>query len=507
MNGQEPALTQTDPKAYYLWLQGQGVPPNVAVQYVQNRFGSPQEYQQRQNKKQAGNSTNNALATTGGMIAGAIAGRFILQQGGKFLDTLTNQIVSADTVKEIVTQSPQAVANTGVQAGSAAASAGGALPNVDGNFQWETPEFQYDPSSSVTVDTPAGPQEMTGQMANNQEFLSGVNWDAVGKGTVSLMQAYQAYQAYKQKDYLGTGIYGTAAVTGGAAAASSAGVGGSTATTMGAWAPYAGAIAGVYGGYKTAEALSDMAAGSQRTRTGIVGGASSGAAIGASIGSAFPVIGTGIGAAVGGVVGGVAGAIGSWTGSSKGKAQMHRDKIREVLQENKILDENWQGTLADGTKYDFGKDGSTMKWKEIDKIAEANPNTWGAAIPLTNALATAYGWVGQKASDIAAWYNKAAVSNAGQDPEVAKQNARHFAAQQGITFDLIKSKLEQAYIDDRIDKTQYDYYLNGAKDLTNYSAKETPETYQQQANDLEARRQARIDFEREYAKQVIKNIG
>jgi hypothetical protein len=230
--------------------------------------------------------------------------------------------------------------------------------------------------------------------------------------------------------------------------------------------PGANILAGAYGGYKTAEALGDMAAGTKRTQTGVMGGAASGAAIGAGVGSIVPGIGTGIGAAIGAVVGATAGAVGSWTGSSKGKAQFMRDNIRGVLQEGGVLDDKFQGTLADGSKYDFGKDGSTLKWKNVDKIAEAQPKAWNAAVPLTDALATAYGFVGQKASDISAWYAKGAVSNAGDDANTAIKNAQHFAKQQGITLDMIKARLDEALKDNRINQNQYDYYIGGARQLT-----------------------------------------
>lgn len=166
-------------------------------------------------------------------------------------------------------------------------------------------------------------------------------------------------------------------------------------------------------------------------------------------------------------IGAAAGFAGSKAfGSKKGKAQFMRDSIRGVLKEGGILDEKYQGTLADGSKFDFGKDGKALKWKEIDKLAAANPNSWNAAVPLTDALAAAYGFVGQKASDISAWYARGAISNANNDANTAIANAQHFAQQQGITFDQVKQKLDEAIRDNRINQSQYDYYLGGARQLT-----------------------------------------
>ena len=282
------------------------------------------------------------------------------------------------------------------------------------------------------------------------------------------------------EEMVGNGLYSEAPgsmlmtpVKGGAGAAegtttveTGTGLGGETA--LGEYfIPGVGIVAGGYGGYKTAQELGNMPAGSQRTKTGAIGGAASGAATGAGVGTLIaPGIGTAIGAGIGALVGGTAGAAGSWFGSHKGKAQVMRDHIRGVLQQNNVLDENWQGTLADGSKYDFGKDGKSMKWSEIDKVSSKQPKAWNSAVPLADALAASYGFVGQKASDIAAWYAKGAVSNAKDDPFVAVKNMQHFAQQQGITFDQVKSKLDQAIADNRINQNQYDYYLNGAQQLT-----------------------------------------
>ena len=61
MNG-EPSITQTDPRAYYLWLQTQGVPPLQAAQIVQQRFPPPDPNQQA--REQANRAQSNALAQT-----------------------------------------------------------------------------------------------------------------------------------------------------------------------------------------------------------------------------------------------------------------------------------------------------------------------------------------------------------------------------------------------------------------------------------------------------------
>lgn len=71
MQGQEPALAQNDPKAYYLWLKTQGLSPLQAVQQVQERFGAPKSPEQQQ-KELADQQMKQSLAQTGGAVGGAL---------------------------------------------------------------------------------------------------------------------------------------------------------------------------------------------------------------------------------------------------------------------------------------------------------------------------------------------------------------------------------------------------------------------------------------------------
>ena len=478
MNGQEPAITQRDPRAYYYWLMQNKVPQGQAMQMVDQRFGGGKTPEQRK-REEAKASQTSGLAQTGGAVAGLIAGRFIYNKIDGWIDSATGAKTTEQVVQNAANQAGQSGAVQAAKAGGAGYAPTPALDQVmsvpqNGTVAAGQPVPQgmegvgtsAQGGTMVTVETPAGPQTLPAEAANDAGFMQSVNWDAVGTGALSLLAAYQAYKSYKSDDMVGAGISGATAASLGASALGNAGVQFAGQQTLAGAAPYLGAVAGAYQGYKTAEAMSDMAAGSKRTQTGVVGGATSGALIGGSIGSFVPVVGTGIGAAIGAAVGGLAGAVGSWTGSSKNKAQMMRDNIRGVLQEGQILDDKFQGTLADGSKYDFGKDGSTLKWSNIDTIAAETPNAWNAAVPAADALAASYGFVGQKASDIAAWYAKGAVSNAGDDPTIALQNMQHFAKQQGVTYDMIKGKLDEAMADNRINQQMYDKYLTGAAQLT-----------------------------------------
>ena len=456
---QDPQITYQDPRAYIAWLRTRGLNPIQIQEAVYSRFGPGKTPEQR--AKEAEQQQSNAqLAQTGGAIGGVVLGQEALRgfpnvkEGFNYLTTsskpTTTPVTESTTTSLPVTPTTTSVAQT-------ALSGNNVLPQGSA-----VPQGYTAVGTSADGGTIVAPAKFVNSLPTDDPgFLSTVNWNSVATGALSALAAYQAYQSYKAGDKVGAGISGATAATGAASLAGS--------QTAAAAMPYLGIAAGAYQGYKTAEMLGNSAAGSQRTQQGALGGASAGALVGGTIGSIVPVVGTTIGAGIGAVVGGAAGAIGSWTGSSKGKAQFARDNIRGILQKGNILNDKYQGTLADGTLYDFGKDGSTLKWKEIDKVAAANPNAWNSTVPLTDALSAGYGFVGQKASDISAWYAKGAVSNAGDDANVAKANARHFAAQQGITYDSIKSKLDEAIKDNRISQTQYDYYLGGARDLTSGS--------------------------------------
>lgn len=454
--------------AEYQELRRQGYSGPQAAEMVWGP-GGLQGAQQSAGKEQAKAQRTAAV----GQIAGTVGGAYVAREGynalfpgekateeaakegGGFLSRLFGPSKGAETVGQTTGQVTQGVTGGAESLGAPASSVQGMFSSQPVNNLYTPIQDANVPQGMTRINVQSGVDGSTTQavvpseVLNDKGFLDTVNWGQVGQGTVGAMQLYQAYNAYKGGDKLGAGVYGAA---GAANVASAAG-----AALPSYAVPGLNVAAGLYTGYKTAEMIGDSAAGSQRTKQGALGGA----AAGASIGSVFGPIGLGIGAAVGGL----AGAVGSWTGSSKGKAQFMRDNIRGVLQQGGVLDQQYQGSLADGTKYDFGKDGSTLKWKEIDKVAEKNPASWGAAVNLSDALAAGYGFVGQKASDIAAWYAKAAVSNANDNPEVAKQNVRHFAQQQGFTPDMIKQKLDQALADNRIKQDQYNRYMGGVNDL------------------------------------------
>jgi hypothetical protein len=417
-----------------------------------------QRQQDIQNAQMRSQSPEGQLIPVVGGVAGTVGGAYAINQ-------ITGGAKPAVAASPVQTAQPTVQATTPAQGFTQGAQTGSAAVTPAGNT---IPAGSTIPSGYTAVGTSAdgatiiAPTDqvnaLPSEALNDPSFLSTVDWGQVAQGTLTVAQVYAAYKSYKSGDKVGAGIYGASAAGNLAAMAGS--------TTAASVVPGLNVAAGVYQGWKVADYQSDAAAGRQRDVNSTAGGAMAGASVGAAFGP--------IGMAIGAFVGAAAGYAGSKFGSGKGKAQFMRDGIRAELQKGGILDENWQGTLADGSSYDFGKDGSTLKWSELDKVASENKNAWDAAVPLGDALAVGYGFVGQKASDITGWYAKAAVSNAGNDPEVAKANMRHFARQQGITYEGIKQRLDEAKADGRITEAQYNYYLGGAQQL-NEPAPQAPQ--------------------------------
>lgn len=117
MNGQEPALTQQDPRAYYLYLLSQRMPPMQAVQLVEQRFGPPKTPDQRA-REQAGQAQNNALAQT----AGTIGGLLVTQQALQGFPALSGLFGSGASTGAVTTPTLLGAQTVGGTAGSTVAT-------------------------------------------------------------------------------------------------------------------------------------------------------------------------------------------------------------------------------------------------------------------------------------------------------------------------------------------------------------------------------------------------
>lgn len=156
----------------------------------------------------------------------------------------------------------------------------------------------------------------------------------------------------------------------------------------------------------------------------------------------------------------------------KGKGQSVRDGIRTGLKEAGVLDEQGQGTLSDGSLYNFGSDGKSMSTKEFNKIIAANPTAWGTASSLADTFAVGQGFSGKALGHAAGLYSKAAISNAGDDPAKVTANMKHFMKQQGMTAQSMMSQLDKGMAENQFSRSQYDIYANNIKNV--FGAPEAP---------------------------------
>lgn len=307
--------------------------------------------------------------------------------------------------------------------------------------------------SGKPIEIPAGAQTQPDGTVVSSE---GVPIGKIVQGAAGLMMAYQGYQQYKEGDKIGGGL-GMAA--GGLYTASAANVGGATVADA---APIVG---GIYGAYT----LGNMAANSgdmHKSDTGgaTLTGATAGAGVGAAVGSVVPVVGTAVGGVVGGIVGGLYGLGAGLSASSKGERQQIRDKYRENIIKNGVplFGADYQGDLADGTKFDFGKDKFGFGTKEGD-IDLSNP-TVAKAAAYGNVLGAIQGATGKGREAIATQFLSAAKSNAGDDLNVVKQNYAHFLNKLGVK-DLATAQAALDQAKPNMSDEEYQVFSSDLKEL------------------------------------------
>lgn len=427
-------------------------------------------------KRASGNARNNAFGQIGGTVVGAVGTKYAYdalfptkEAVAEGVEASIGKAVTGGVSSAVPTTSPvtstipySTSSASGVYGGGMSMGQGGMSSAPTSSFSQnfkvldpsQMPRGTVAPEGMTAIQSNAdGTIKMIPtEAANDPQFLSNANWGAIAQGTIGAVQLYGAYKSYKAGDKPGAALGGA---SGAANIAKAAGADLGTSVV-----PGLNIATGLYTGYKVAQSTASSPAGNQRNKQSALGGAAAGASLGAGVGSIVPGVGTIIGAGIGAVIGAAVGGLGSVFGSKKGAAQVQRDGVRKFLYNANVWDKKGQGTLADGSAYDFGKDGKSMKWSEIDKLEAANPALWSTAVEASRLLTANYGLIGKKGDNINAWYAKAAISNAKDDPETVKANVRHLLGQQGFTIDTVKQKIEEANANNKLSKLEYDMYMN-----------------------------------------------
>jgi len=276
---------------------------------------------------------------------------------------------------------------------------------------------------------------------------------SAGASTGSALASPQVLGIYRE----GSTALGSAA---GTIPTETGGMFGNLGGSIGKALPYLGAAAGAYGFY---DLLSNADYKGDYGRRGLQGAAS-----GAAIGSVVPVVGT----VIGGLLGGAAGLIAGFAGSGKSRHQVARDEWRRQFQENGLLDEDFQFTLADGRKYDLGRDGGGWNIKgsdgktykgafEVDFTDPRAGYAAGAVNPLMDILTQggySNGEVEAAATPAASFINM--LADGAQDVQYVNQNARNLYEKMGLNQESMFQAINQLAESGKISKEQQLAYHN-----------------------------------------------
>ena len=227
----EPAAAKDSPRAYYLFLRSQGIPPLQAVQKVEERFGPPKTEEEK-----ARSAQRNALAQQGGGIAGLLLTSEIMRGfpnlGGAFKPSGTPDTTSTPTTPT----------------GDVSATPTGDVSSNAGNVN--TPPATEVGSVTMPDGSPGTLMSDGGKIGQNGEII---NPDGTSGGSIKgqalgglqvvggAAQAYNGYKQYQSGEKLG----GAANVAGGAfnvAAGTQTILNGGTAGSLAQYAPVAGTV-------------------------------------------------------------------------------------------------------------------------------------------------------------------------------------------------------------------------------------------------------------------------
>jgi hypothetical protein len=444
--------TQSEAVAKYYENLKRGMNPNDA--YADAVQGMPT---QEDIQKDAGDKQQQSgLASVGGSLVGIVATKYLYEQlskqfGGEAAKKIIeNAGVPAKTTTEAISGVTRGggshlteAVNSGTQSGAAAS--GETMYPGGANYPAADPQVidagQPIPEGHTAVAT--NPE--TGQQAvveNGALEAGAVNWNAIGQGALALFQVYNAYQAYEDGDYVGAGLAGSSAAASGAAAAGSS-------TGAAASGPLA-AAAIVYQGYQNERQASKNANGGAYTSEEVEN-------ISNPFAGAFEKY---LGKELGGGINELAKYAMPYHkitdviyGSNKDDDQLYRDRVRKRLQEKGILDENWNYSNEDGSKFDMGKDGSTRNYNTDD----TNPLT-ASTIPLIDPITEIITGGNEKLrSDFTAYFTRA-VTEGAKTPEQVEANVQNLITKLGLTKEQVDGTLTSLVEDERIDQQRADVY-------------------------------------------------
>lgn len=155
-------------------------------------------------------------------------------------------------------------------------------------------------------------------------------------------------------------------------------------------------------------------------------------------------------------------------GSGKGERQQIRDQYRKAIIESgsKLFDEDYQGTLYDGTTFDFGKDNFSFKEGKgnTDGNIDLSTKEGGRAASFGNVIAAVQGVTDGKAREAIATQFAAAMLAQGADK--VDDNAAHFLQQLGVKDGSeVQAVLNKLRAEDSISDDEYRAFSNASREI------------------------------------------
>jgi hypothetical protein len=156
-------------------------------------------------------------------------------------------------------------------------------------------------------------------------------------------------------------------------------------------------------------------------------------------------------------------------GSSKDDDQIYRDRVRKALKDNQFIDENYNLTLADGTVFDIGKDGSVQNYN-VDQTSPETAQLVGAVDPLAHIITAPYGNEKVK-SDYTGFFTNAVLSGA---PDQQMTNIQGLYQKAGLDRDGARAGVDALFAGEKIDEATRDAYFASIDRVFGVNTQMTP---------------------------------
>ena len=429
------AQANRTPYDIYVSLLQQGMP---AMQAYRQAFPQGIQTGQKTPKEQAKQQQKLGLIKIGGALTGALA----VKGAGQALSGERVFGETRDNLGRLI----------GLDKAAEAAAPTGLASTAAENAAFNAPAMSFElPAGSTT--TPSG--DVLAPDGTVKDAATGMNIGSWAQGVAGAIMVHQGVKQYKSGEKIG----GALNVTAGAA-----NIAQSTGLASGSVIGPINIAAGAYGLGKMISKSGDYS--KYQKGQSALQGAPSGAQLGAGIGSIIPGVGTAIGAGIGAVIGGTYGFLAGFTGSGKGMRQQVRDAWRDAMLKNNVgfFDENYKGTLPDGTEFDWGKDRFGFGKKEGDIDLE-NPVV-GKAAAYGGVLAALQGATEREPAEASATqFLAAGTSNAKDDMEKMRGNFKYFFSKLGMDAAGAQSQLDALYNNGDLDEHKYQVFSNDLAEM------------------------------------------